>query len=151
MDYNDFPNLNDEDFYILSTMYQQSSLDTTEISCQILNSLKRIKNKIDGSINSFNAQIVSNLIELNQIISTQISNLNDTKMIRQESVVIKTSIFSILKDLNELSLLYLDWTQNEKKDYYKTLSFSHLKSILTLQTKIYNNLCNSYIKTFKFM
>ena len=139
MNYNDFPILNNEDYLLINSHYENKvPFDRKKNLYKIISTISLAKTICCNLANKYNSQIQKEIANIfttftkleDNLIS--IFNLSDSTQHTTRSF----NIFSLQKSTAEIIELILNWNQHEPKQYYKTISHNFTCELLTSLNKL---------------
>lgn len=153
MNYNDFPILNSEDYELINKQYQNSPFERKDHIIKICEKLRLCRTICFEIEHQHNQKVKTSLQNTASIITKQIDNLTSSFNIctPHTNCILKTTIFSLLKTLNDTISLFSTWLKNEKKEYYITISFKSLQELVSCANEILLSLEESNVAMFKYM
>ncbi len=152
MDYFDNPILSETEYQIINSHYAKNLPQDRLTHANKINIQLQDCKKMCLNIHNVNAQISSALsstiAEINLIIGNLQACLNVTT---ESNSTIQFSLFKFINKLLTGASMFLEWEQQEQKEYYKNLALKCHKKIMLCIKNILNSLENSTIKIFKYM
>lgn len=154
MNYNDFPILSNEDYYLLNTQYSnQQKPDRKNHIYKICNELNTIVYSCFELAPKHNTIIKRALESTREISAKLLNNLNEVFNLTNTTSknYANTNIFTLTKQISKASSRFINWASLEEKEYYKNLSLKSSTELLECLNNILNALELSNVKLFKHM
>ena len=154
MNYNDFPTISEIDYDLINKQYSiNNQKDRKEIVFKICREIESCVLSFFQIENKYNQNILKSLTLSNETLKKIQNNIIScfnipTFQIKQ---IKNFSVFSFLKNLNEILTLLIEWKNIETKTYYEKLISNSIFEILNIQNTTLNSLNKSSIIFFKHM
>lgn len=125
MTYNDYPILNDDEYYILQTEYNSNSFNRNENVYKIFLDLQKCLVLFYSTERNFNSIINQSLIQSKEIIQKILDNLTTLFNFKTSNTNFNSNqnIFTLVKQMINCSKQFVSWFQGDQKEYYK--KFAH--------------------------
>lgn len=146
MNYNDFPILNDEEYFLIQAQYESLPWNRNEKVYAIFLTLQQSLNMCYAIKENFNNKIKSALNQSKQIVEKILYNLSNVFNFKSTNLSVPSefNIFTLTKKMVEASKQFEDWRLNEKKEYYKKIAHSCILDLLSTVNVILNSMEASF-------
>ena len=154
MNYNDFPIIAENDYNLINQHYTlNKQKDRNDLVFSIYKILKSCSLSLFQVEKKYNQNILKTLTQSNNILTKLQNNLISTFNIPpfQAKHINNFSVFSFLKELNNIITLFIEWKNTETKLYYQKIIDNSLLEIINLQISLLDVLNQSSIFFFKHM
>ena len=154
MNYDDFPILNDEGYEILKKNYSTPSKpNRRDLVFKICQTLSNLVCSCFEFEDVYNKKIITSIEQTKEILLKHMDNFTELFNIKLEGnkKVKAFNVFSFLKDLTKLPILFNKWSDIEEKEYYKITAQKSMAEIFNCIEEILSVLQTSNIKFYKYM
>lgn len=155
--YNDFPLLGQDEYFLLANEYDKTiqTYDRKSQLALIINSLESSLHSCmsaDKNINYKIRQAIENTLnEISRILDNLYSSFNISNDISSRKNIITFNIFSLLKQINQSTIHFQYFYENEEKIYYKKIASNSIQTLLNCSDIIIDKLEKCNIQIFKHM
>ena len=152
MKYEDFPILQNEQYQFLNEHFNIQKFDRDGLLHKLCNQIICCINTLNTIRSQHNKKTTLSINTTCETLEKQLSNLTTLFKANIYNHEFKESnIFVALKKLSELVKSYIEWHNQETKEYYKRLALRSSKEIIIHLTETLSVLAESEFSFFKHM
>lgn len=154
MKYNDFPILTSSEYDSLSKQFNiLSQFNRRDFLQNICLEVGLCLNYCSGIENTFNKSTREQIKQTSILLEKILNNISSQFNIKQSPnhTILNFNFFSFMKQLNKTIILFINWFENEHKEYYKSIAKKSFIELINNENNLFSALEKSKVDFYKYM